>query len=132
MMGGFTQNNKEVVGTQDSNPVIQQNIQEIVASALASQSNMYQENMRQIEIQIEQLKKDHTKEKPKVKLMPQPPEDLPQRLSSHIKVKKGESCKEKMEIHVSKRADYAAKGKKSAHSQRASTKPLLSISKNQP
>ncbi|MBW0529825.1 hypothetical protein O181_069540 [Austropuccinia psidii MF-1] len=131
MMGGFTQNNKEVVGTQDSNPVIQQNIQEIVASALASQSNMYQENMRQIEIQIEQLQTTHTKEKPKVKLMAQPPEDPPQRLSSHIKVKKGESCQNKMEMHVSKRADYVAKGKKLAHSQRASTEPLLSVSKNQ-
>ncbi|MBW0486177.1 hypothetical protein O181_025892 [Austropuccinia psidii MF-1] len=130
MMAEYTQNTKEVVGSQDPNPVIQQNIQEIVSSALASQSNMYQEKMHQLEIQIEQQKKDHTKEKPRVKLMAQPPEAPPQRFSSHIQVKKGEYCKKKMEKHVRKRADYVTKGKKLAHSQRESTKPLLSVSIN--
>ncbi|MBW0527984.1 hypothetical protein O181_067699 [Austropuccinia psidii MF-1] len=132
MMGEFTQNTKEVVGTPHSNPVIQQNIQEIVASGLALQSNMYQEKKCQLELQIEQLKTSHTKEKPRVKLMAQPPQAPPQTLCSHIQAKKGESCKKKTETHVSKRANYVAKGKKLSCSQRASTKPLLSFSKNQP
>ncbi|MBW0569818.1 hypothetical protein O181_109533 [Austropuccinia psidii MF-1] len=132
MMAEYTQNTKEVVDSQDSNPVIQQNIQEIVSSALASQSNMYQEKMHQLELQMEKLEKDHTKEKPRVKLMAQPPEAPSQIFSSHIQVKKGEYCKKKMKTHVRKRADYVAKGKKLAHSQRESTQPLLSVSKNKP